>query len=139
MPSNVKLVPGEQIVFELEADFWNVGNNPIQKAIGKTTRFIAKIFGYKVKGYLTVTDMRVIETREDISCYCIPTNRHTKVVLPHSVKEVGYSMEKVCGLFCPNYYFYYEGFTQSTIIQIENGSDEKLMDYVQKFYEAIKK
>lgn len=138
MAGNVTLIPGEQIVFELEADFWNLGNNPIQKAIGKFMRLVAKILGHRIHGYLTVTNMRVIETKEEIQCYCIPTSKSSKVILPHSVKEVGYTMEKVCGVFCPTYFFYYEGLTQSTIIQIENGSDEKLMTYVQKFYEAMK-
>lgn len=138
MASNVKLIPGEQIAFELEADFWNVGNNPIQKAFGKFFKTVAKIFGYKIRGFLTVTNMRVIETKDEIRCYCIPISRTTKVVLPHSIKEVGYTMEKICGIFFENYYFYYEGLTQATLIQIQDGTDEKLMDYVQKFYEAIK-
>jgi hypothetical protein len=139
MAGKITLLPGEQIAFELEADFWNIGNNPIQKALGKFVRLINKILGYRVKGYLTVTNMRVIETKEEVICYCIPSNRSTKVVLPQSVKEVGFIMERICGLFCPTYFFYYEGFTQSTLIQIEGGSDEQLTEYVQKFYEAIKK
>ncbi len=139
MAEKVTLLPGEQIAFQLEADFWNIGNNPIQKAFGKIQRAINKILGYRVKGFLTVTNMRVIETKEEIICYCIPANRSMKVVLPQSVKEVGYVMERICGMFCPTYYFYYEGFTQSTLIQIAGGTDEQLTGYVQKFYEAINK
>ncbi len=137
MASKVTLLPGEQVVFELEADFWNIGNNPIQKALGKCIKFINKILGHRIKGYLTVTNKRVVETTEEIVCYCIPTNRSMKVVLPHSVKEVGYKMERICGYFCPTYFFYYEGTTQSTLIQVEGGDDAKLTGYVQKFYEAI--
>ncbi|HNH09414.1 MAG TPA: hypothetical protein PK683_13015, partial [Leptospiraceae bacterium] len=100
MKIKIDLLPGEEMLFELEADFWSRGNNPITKIVGNFFRIIAKIMGMRVRGFLTVTNKRIIETREDVICYCITSGRHTKVVTKESVKEVGYEMTKMCGLCC---------------------------------------
>ena len=131
------LLPDEQLVFKIEADFWNVGNNPIQKAIGKFVKFINLILGTSIRGHLVVTNKRIIELREDINCYCISAGKSMKVVTPHSIKEVGYKMKRVCGLFCPVYYLYYEGHTQSTEIQVADGSEADMIKFIEAFCSVI--
>ena len=138
MKTDIKLLPDERIVFEVEADFWGRGNNPLMKLIGNIQRVFAKILGYKVRGKLVVTNQRAFEFREEIACWCIPTNRGVKVLTKRGIQEIGYSMTKFCGLFCPTYSLYYEGETDATEFAIQNGSDEKLMDLVNKFYDVIK-
>jgi hypothetical protein len=135
---DISLFPGEEKVFELEADFWNRGNNPIQRFFGNFFRIVAQIFGTKIRGKLIVTNLRALETRETISLFCFPTRTEVKLLTKNSIKEVGYTMEKVCLVFCPTYSLYYEGHTQATTIAIENGSDEKMLDLLAKFYNVIK-
>lgn len=135
---DISLLPGEEKVFELEADFWNRGNNPIQRLFGNIFRVIAKILGTKIHGKLIVTNFRALEIRETINWYCIPTKKEVKLLTKTSIKEVGYTMDKVCLVFCPTYSLYYEGTTQSTVIAIENGTDERMLDLLAKFYNVIK-
>ncbi|TGM13265.1 hypothetical protein EHQ81_10500 [Leptospira selangorensis] len=134
----VTLLPGEEKVFELEADFWNRGNNPIQRVFGNIIRIIAKIFGTRVHGKLIITNLRALEVKETIELYCFPTSREVKLLTKNSIKEVGYEMKKVCLVFCPTYSLYYEGHTNSTSIAVENGSDEQMIDLLTKFYNVIK-
>lgn len=135
---DISLLPGEEKVFELQADFWNRGNNPIQRVFGNIFRLIAKILGTRIHGKLIVTNLRALEIRETINWYCFPTRTEVKLLTKSSIKEVGYTMEKVCLVFCPTFSLYYEGHTQATIIAIENGSDEKMLDLLDKFYNVIK-
>ncbi|HMV42888.1 MAG TPA: hypothetical protein PK079_25375 [Leptospiraceae bacterium] len=135
---DIKLLEGEQKVFELEADFWNRGSNPIQKFFGNVLRVISKILGHKIHGKLIVTNMRALEVKETIDWYCFSTKKEVKLLTKTSIKEIGYEMEKVCLVFCPTYSLYYEGTTQSTSIAIENGSDDLLIDLIGKFYNVIK-
>ncbi|EKR73091.1 hypothetical protein LEP1GSC041_1451 [Leptospira noguchii str. 2006001870] len=134
----ITLLPGEEKVFELEADFWNRGSNPIQKFIGNFMRIIAKIFGTKIRGKLVITNLRALEMKETVQCYCIPTKREVKLLTKNSIKEVGYEMDKICLVFCPTYSLYYEAHTQSTTIAVQNGSDEQMLDLLAKFYNVIK-
>lgn len=137
--NQISLLPGEQVVFQIEADFWNVGNNPIQKALGKFIKILNKFLGTSIKGQLIVTNQRVIEVREDIHCYCISAGKSMKVVMPHSIKEVGYRMTRVCGLFCPVYTLYYEGHTQSTEIQVADGDEDEMVKYIEAFCSAVER
>ncbi|HNE20097.1 MAG TPA: hypothetical protein PLF85_10275 [Turneriella sp.] len=134
---DVKLTPGENIVFKIEADFWQRGNNPLQKIVGNFMRIFSKILGYRVNGALIVTNKRVLELTEEYRCWCINTNRGVKVLTRRGVKEFGYEMEKTCGIFCPTYYLYYEGDTQSTLIAVQDGSDQKMMEILEKFQAAL--
>ena len=58
---DISLLPGEEKVFELEADFWNRGNNPIQRVFGNIFRVIAKLLGTRIHGKLIVTNLRALE------------------------------------------------------------------------------
>ncbi|MCW7491969.1 hypothetical protein ND860_18200 [Leptospira levettii] len=132
------LLPGEEKVFELEADFWNRGSNPIQRFFGNVARIISRIFGHKIHGKLIITNMRAMEVRETIDWYCFVTNTNVKLLTKTSIKEIGYEMNKTCLVFCPMYSLYYESSTQSTSINILNGTDEVMLDLLTKFYNVIK-
>lgn len=137
MAQNIPLLPGEEIVFQLEGDVFGGGANPISQAIARINAFVSKILGTKIKATLVVTTQRVIEYREVINCWCVPVSRDFKVVLPHSIKEVGYHRVTTCGCF-PYFALYYQSMTQSTFFPVKDGSDEQLAGYVEKFYKAMK-
>jgi len=136
--NSLALLPGEEVVFQLEGDVYGGGANPITQAVARLTAAIQKILGTKRKATLVVTNQRVLEYQELIVCWCIPSATNLKVVLPHSVQEVGYSRTTTCGFF-PYFNLYYQSFTQNTVFPIKGGSDEQLKDYVSKFYAAIQK
>jgi len=135
---DIKLIEGEQIVVQIEAELWAGSSNPIVRFISGISRILAMIGGYRKHGFLTITNKRVIETTEEIQCYCYPSNKETKIVVPHSVKEVGYSRTATFfGCSCPAYFLYYDAHTQRTMVQLKGGSDQQAMGYVNKFYSAI--
>lgn len=95
------------------------------------------ILGFRHKGFLVITDKRVVEVYNAISCYVFNTGRRVKYLLPTSVKEVGYTKEATCGCFCPSYHLYYESFTQSTSVLLAATSDAEAQKVVDSFYSAI--
>ncbi|MBP7552929.1 MAG: hypothetical protein KA885_05835 [Spirochaetes bacterium] len=135
---DVKLIDGEQIVIQIEAELWAGSSNPMVRFLAGITKFVSKILGYRKKGFLIITNKRVIEYTEEIQCYCYVSSKETKIVIPSSVKEIGYSRAATfMGICCPAYFLYYDAHTQRTMVQLKGGSDFIAMDYVNKFYAAI--
>ena len=134
----IQLEVGEELVFKLEGDVFGGGSNPVSQAFAKLWASILKIFGTRIKSTLVVTTNRVIKYDEMITCYCVPTSRLMKVIMPNSVMEVGYSRATVCGCF-PYYQFQFQGHTEKAIFPIKGGTDEQLAQYVKQFYAAISK
>lgn len=135
--SGVVLEEGENLVLEMEAELWATSSNPIAKFCGNSRKFFAKLLGVSYKGFLVITDKRVIEVRNAKACWCFEVSRNVKYVLPSSVKEIGYEKTATCGCCCPVFNFYYESFTQRTSIQLNAKNDEEASKIVNAFYKAI--
>ena len=104
LKSGLTLNEGENLVMELEAEFFAGSSNPIAQFIGNVQKFILKILGTKLKGYLVITDQRVVEVYSYVRCYIFNVSKTVKCLLPSSIKEVGYKKQATCGFFCPAYY-----------------------------------
>jgi len=137
LKSGISLKDGETLVMELEAELWAASSSPVAKLLGGFYKLIAKILGFKIKGFLVVTDQRVIEVSEQMACYCVTTGRQIKYILPSSVKEIGYTKAKVCGLFCEAFFLYYEGLTQRTSIMLKDADENAAAKAATAFYAAI--
>ena len=137
LKSGISLQSGENLVMELEAELWATSSNPLAQAIGEVKRIIAMIFGFKKKAFLVITDKRVIEVSTQIACYVFTIGRQVKYVLPSSVKEIGYTRSATCGVFCPVYYLYYEGFTQRSAYQMKGADEAGALKASDAFYAAI--
>lgn len=138
LKSGIILGDDEKLVMELEAELWATSSNPIARAFGFVLRIIYFIFGFKLKGYLVITDKRVIEVRAAKACWIFNRSKDIKYVLPSSVKEVGYIKEgTVCGCFCQAYYFYYESWTQRTALMLTALDEAEAKAVVDAFYAAI--
>lgn len=137
--SNLTLNPNEEIIVELEAELWATSSNVIAKFIGFIWRMIALIFGIRRKGYLVITNQRVVEISHNFACWVFNTGREIKYVLPSSIKELGYIKEGTfCGCFCQAYHLFYESYTQSTSILLSNiHSDQEALKLVDTFYRAL--
>ena len=135
--SGIMLGEDEKLVMEIEAELWASSSNPIAQLIGTVRRIIAKILGFRKKGFLIITDKRVVETSTQIACWCITMGRQIKYVLPSSVKEIGYTRQATCGFFCPAYYLYYDSFTQRTSIMLKGADESGALKAANAFYAAI--
>ncbi|MBQ1661475.1 MAG: hypothetical protein II054_03135 [Treponema sp.] len=137
LKSGLVLEDGESLVMEIEAELWASSSNPIAMAFGKIAKLFAKILGYRVNGFLVITDRRVVEVSNTVQCYCVKAGRKVTYVLPSSVKEIGYTKEPTCGIFCPAYKLYYEGFTQRKEVLLAGADDASAQKAVDAFYKAI--
>jgi hypothetical protein len=137
LASGIALAEGETLVMEIEAELWATSSNPVARFFGAVNRAIAMIFGYRKKGFLIITDKRVVEVSTSINCYCVTTGREVKYVLPSSVKEVGYKRKATCGCFCPMYFLYYESFTQSTNVPLQGVDEAGALRATNALYAAI--
>ncbi|MDR2096313.1 MAG: hypothetical protein LBP76_12480 [Treponema sp.] len=137
LQSGVMLGEDENLVMEIEAELWATSSNPIARLIGEITKFIAMILGTRIKGFLVITDKRVIEVSTTIGCYCFTIGRKVKYVLPSSVKEIGYNRSATFLCCCPAFHLYYEGFTQSTSVLLKGVDEAGAKKAADAFYNAI--
>jgi len=139
LASGITLGENENLVVELEAELWATSSNPIAQLIGTVRRVFAAILGFKRKGFLVITNKRVIEVYTNVACWCITVGRHVKFLLPSSVKEIGYTKSATCGVFCPAYHLYYESFTQLTSILLKGHDEAGALKITDAFFAAISK
>jgi len=132
----IALNNGEKMMFKLEGDVYGSGANPITQVIAKIRRQILKLLGTTEKATLVVTNQRVIIYSEKKICYVIPADRQLEVLMPSSIKAVGYSRATQCGFF-PYFAFFYDSITERRLFPIQGGSDDQLNGYVQQFYNAL--
>jgi len=137
LKSGVVLAENETLVMEIEAELWSISSNPIARFFGGIKKFLAMILGFRKKGFVVITDRRVVEVSTQINCYCFTTGRQIKYVLPSSVKEIGYTRAATCGCCCPVYCLYYEGFTQRTAVQLKGADEAGALKAANAFYAAI--
>lgn len=108
----------------------------LQNSLEEFLNSVLKICGYRVSGWIVITNKRVVEVKSTYNCWCIESSKEIKYVLPSSVKEVGYTKVISCGCCCPVINFYYEAHTQRTQILISEGEAEA-QRIVDAFYAAI--
>jgi hypothetical protein len=132
------LAEDEKLVMEIEAELWASSSNPIARFVGAICKVIALILGFRLKGFLVITDKRVVEVSTQITCWCFTTARQVKYVLPSSVKEIGYDRSAACcGCCCPAYHLYYESFTQRTSVMLKGVDESGAIKAANAFYAAI--
>ena len=138
LKSKFVLAEGEKLVIELEAELWATSQNPIAKAIGAIQKFCALLIGNKRKGYVIITDKRVVVIRQDKMCWCLNAGKFVKYVLPSSVKEVGYLQKgSFLGCFCQSFYLYYDSFTDHSEVLLPISEEKEAQAIVEAFYKAI--
>lgn len=138
LKSGIVLTEGENLVIELEAELWATSSNPLARLVGQVVKFINLILGNRRKGYVVITDKRVVEVIQFKALWVLNTGKNVKYVLPSSVKEVGYTKEGTCcGCFCQAYSLYYDAFTQRTSVLLSATEEAEAQKIVDAFYRAI--
>lgn len=138
LKSGVILNEDEHLVMELEAELWASSANPLAKLWGSVVKFLNLLLGNKRKGFVVITDKRVVEVIQFKALWVLNTGKNVKYLLPSSVKEVGYTKEGTCfGCFCQSYQLYYDAFTQRTSILLSDVDEAGAQKVVDSFYKAI--
>lgn len=139
LKSGVILGEGENLIVELEAELWATSSNPIARFFGAILRVINLILGRKRKGFVVLTDKRIIEVNEEIACWCFNVGKDITYLIPSSIKEVGYMKKGTCcGCFCQAYTLYYDAFTQRTRILLKGFDEYQTKEITDKFYEFVR-
>lgn len=108
--------------------------------LGSIQKFLFALIGTKVKGYLVITNKRVIEVTEQKACWVFNVGKNIRYVLPSSGKEIGYTKEgTVCGCLCQAYHLYYNAFTQRTSVMLNVTDESEAQNVVDAFYKTISK
>lgn len=139
LKSGLVLGEGENLVIELEAEMWAESANLIAQLLGFIKKFFSFILGFKRKGFIVITDRRVVEVVIYKGLWVLNVGQNTRYLLPSSIKEVGYTKEGTCfGCFCQSYNLYYESFTQRTKVLLSAAMcDNDAQKVVDAFYKAI--
>lgn len=138
LQSGLVLDTGEDLVMELEAELWAASSNVFARLWGTVIKFVNLLLGNRRKGFLVITNKRVVEVIQFRACWVFNVGKNVRYVLPSSVKEVGYTKEGTCfGCFCQSYNLYYDAFTQRTSVLLTVDSDAEAQKVVDAFYRAI--
>jgi hypothetical protein len=137
LPSGFSLAEGETLIMKIDAALMVAIYNPLLRLIVAILKFIAMILGFRTKGFLIITDRRVVEVWEHIGCWCINLGRQVSYVKPNSIKEVGFEKRTTCGCFCPVYCLYYKALTRHTAVKMKGADESTVLKTVEAFYTAI--
>ena len=69
LKSGIILTEGEVVVAELEAELSESGGDLLDKLLAPVKKFFAWVFGCRRKGYLVITNKRVVEIVAITNCY----------------------------------------------------------------------
>jgi len=138
--SGVKLSDGEQVIVELEAEMWPVTKNYFVNLGTQIIKFFAGICGTKYKGYVIVTNKRIIEISKSTFCFAFTTGSVVRSIMPHSILDVGYERVGIfLGCFCPAYFLFYHGHTRSRSVKLMGFNEEQAAKLASDVYNAIGK
>lgn len=137
LKSGIILNEDENLVMELQAELWATSSNPIAKLWGAIMKFIALIFGIRRKGYVVITDKRVVEVLRTKFLWFFNSGKVIRYLLPSSIKEVGYTKEPTCLCCCQAYRLFYEAYTQRTSILLSDVDDAGAQHVIDAFYNAL--
>lgn len=122
--SGIVLSENEELITEIEAEMLPLGTSIITQVFMIFQRIIAKITGTKMKGYMVVTNKRVIIVEDKVVCWVFKTNHSVDYIFAHHVRSLGYQKAPmICGLFCPEYSVYLSTLTKGWQFVVK-GADE---------------
>ncbi len=91
--TQVDMLPGEQIVYGIQADGFFLGSNPVLKTVGAIQKFFTTLTGGHIRVFLVVTNQRLMVIRSiQFMCGCQRMKSVTTMALA-GVKEAGSSKD----------------------------------------------
>jgi len=96
---------GESVLTQIEGNAWNDSPNPIARLFGVFAKFISAIFGVKLRTYIIVTNLRVVQVDKKTILWGILPGAVSVITLNKAtIQSVGYSMASSWFIF-RKYYF----------------------------------
>ncbi|MBP5419821.1 MAG: hypothetical protein J6Y72_08450 [Bacteroidales bacterium] len=97
---------------------------------------------YKLKidtySYIIITNQRILEVRRSLRCCGIfEISKEVNVIMPESVRTIGYGRRKICCCFGSSYFLYYQVGTKKYTIKLYVSTEEEAAEIAEKFYETI--
>lgn len=116
---------GENVLEQIEGDAYNDSPNPIVRIIVAIIRLIWLILGVKLRTYIIITNLRIVEVDKKTILWGILPGATTVMTLnKRSIQSVGYAMESSWFIFRK---FYFLLANASGLIRITyKGNEENL-------------
>lgn len=136
--ANYKYValPDENIIAELEGEFYASSSNPLARLFGNIKKFLDNLVGNKVRGGLVVTNKRLIFHKEQYVCWCLARGNQNYSINPSSINQVGYNREGTA--FKRFDLIISTNSSETVIIQLKGASEQDALNYVNAIYSLIK-
>ena len=96
---------GESVLTQIEGNAWSDSPNPIARLITSFFRLIWAILGVKLRTYIIVTDMRIVQVdKKTILWGLLPGAVNVLTLNKSTIQSVGYAMASSWFIF-RKYYF----------------------------------
>ena len=96
---------GESVLTQIEGNAWSDSPNPIARLITGVVRLIWAILGVKLRTYIIVTDMRIVQVdKKTILWGLLPGAVNVLTLNKSTIQSVGYAMASSWFIF-RKYYF----------------------------------
>lgn len=129
---------GEQLVVEIEAEMYDVGSGPLGRILGIFSKFTAKFTGSVEKGFLVVTDKRIITVTEQKVCCVFQRSKGISCYLPNSVYKMGWRKEGTLLCLCPTINLWYSTkHGDGKNIRMIGATEDTAMKIVDAFFKMI--
>lgn len=99
------LLEGENVLSQIEGDAYNDSPNPIAKLFGLIVKIFWLIFGVKLRTYIIVTNLRIVQVdKKTLLWGILPGDTSVLTLNKSSIQSVGYAMATSWFIF-RNFYF----------------------------------
>ncbi|MCK4311398.1 MAG: hypothetical protein KAW88_01540 [Candidatus Cloacimonetes bacterium] len=134
----VVLFDGEEISCQLEGNAYTSSPNPLVKLMTSIFRIFWIILGIKLKTYIIITNLRIIQVdKKTILWGIIPSDTAVTTLNKRTIQSVGYT-KAVRWLFFKTIYFSMSNMVATTNITYK-GSLSDISEIVQKVSELVSK
>ena len=114
---------GESVLTQIEGNAWNDSPNPIARLISAIVKFFWAILGVKLRTYIIVTDMRIVQVdKKTILWGILPGALNVLTLNKSTIQSVGYAMASSWFIF-RKYYFLLAN--MSGILRLTYNGDSK--------------
>ncbi|MDR2842596.1 MAG: hypothetical protein LBV52_05290 [Spirochaetaceae bacterium] len=139
LKSGVVLPEGETLVLEIESGLVSTSSFLILRFLIGILRFLGQLVGIRTKGFIVLTNKRVIEVYNQFVFWGWKVRKTVKNVPLKYIKEVNYNKKGVFLCFYRAYHLYYERSLQRVYAILKGLSEAELQKAVNLFFTTVLK
>ena len=115
---------GESILTQIEGNAWNSSPNPLVSIIASITKLIFAILGVKMRTYIIVTNLRIVQVEKKTILWGILPGAVDVITLNKAtIQSVGYSMRSSWFIF-RKWYFILANMSGTLLITYKDDKDK---------------